>query len=269
MSDLRSDRSYLTTVAYADDSPLKSRVALYEHQHPRIDLPAEVLARLADVAGQRVADIGCGNGRYVSPLANRGAAVLAFDLSAGMLRSVTGGSAGRAVADAQALPVRPRSLDAALAMHMLYHVPDPALALGEAARALRPGGRLIAAVGGPRHLAEAGELWVRLLNEAGLEGVTGELDFINRRVPQDRLARLLEQHFVEVRCSLLASTVVLQDAGPLARHMLSSTAAKAAAARGLDMTLRLQVALEEAIAKDGALHLTTEVALFSARAARD
>lgn len=87
--ELRADRAYLATTAYADDGPLADRMALYEHQRPRIDLEAEVLARLGLVACRRVADIGCGNGRYVGPLASRGAAVVAFDLSAGMLRSVT------------------------------------------------------------------------------------------------------------------------------------------------------------------------------------
>ena len=265
--ELRTDRAYLATTAYADDGPLTDRMALYEHQRPRIDLEAEVLARLGEVAGRRVADIGCGNGRYVGPLASRGAAVVALDLSAGMLRSVTAlARVGRAVADAQALPVRARSLDAALAMHMLYHVPDPALALREAARTLRPGGRFVAAVGGPRHLAEAGELWRRLLEGTGVQDEVADIDLINRRVPKDALARLLGEHFAEVECSLLASTVVLQGPGPLVRHMLSSTAARAAAARGLDISNRLRGALEEAIGKDGAFWLTTEVALFSARA---
>jgi hypothetical protein len=115
-------------------------------------------------------------------------------------------------------------------------------------------------------LAEAGELWRRLLEGTGLQDEAGDLDLINRRVPKDTLARLLGEHFAEVECSLLASTVVLQGPGPLVRHMLSSAAAKAAAARGLDVNSRLRSALEEAIGKDGAFWLTTEVALFSARA---
>ena len=118
----------------------------------------------------------------------------------------------------------------------------------------------------PRHLAEAGELWRRLLEGTGLQDEAGDLDLINRRVPKDTLARLLGEHFAVVECSLLASTVVLHGPGALVRHMLSSAAAKAAAARGLDVNSRLRSALEEAIGKDGAFWLTTEVALFSARA---
>ena len=191
-------------------------MALYEHQRPRIDLEAEVLGRLGDVAGRRVADIGCGNGRYVRPLATRGAAVVALDLSAGMLRTVKAiAGVGRVVADAQALPVRARSLDAALAMHMLYHVPDPALALREAARALRPGGRFVAAVGPPA-LGEAGELWRRLLEGTGLQDEAGDLGLINRRLPKDTLARLVGEHFAVVECSLLAGAV--EDDGPGTAH---------------------------------------------------
>jgi len=41
---------------------------------------------------------------------------------------------------------------------MLYHVPDPARAVAEFARLLRPDGSLIAATSGPRHLRELWEI---------------------------------------------------------------------------------------------------------------
>ncbi len=48
---------------------------------------------------------------------------------------------GRA-ADAAALPFEDESFDGAIAMHMLYHLPDPAMAVADMFRVLKPGGFL-------------------------------------------------------------------------------------------------------------------------------
>jgi ArsR family transcriptional regulator len=45
----------------------------------------------------------------------------------------------------EALPIDDATLDLALVVHVLHHVPEPALALAEAARVLKPGGRLVVA----------------------------------------------------------------------------------------------------------------------------
>src|SRR5262245_16221723 len=47
------------------------------------------LARLGDVAGQRVLDLGCGHGIAAVIFARRGAHVTALDLSAGYLAEAT------------------------------------------------------------------------------------------------------------------------------------------------------------------------------------
>jgi SAM-dependent methyltransferase len=91
-----------------------------------------------DLTAKVVADIGCGNGTYLRALSEAGAVALGLDLSAGMLRAVPDGHSDLALADAQSLPLRTGCVDAAIAMHMLYHVPDPALAVREARRVLRP-----------------------------------------------------------------------------------------------------------------------------------
>lgn len=64
--------------------------------------------------------------------------------------------------DVQALPQGDDSFDVAIANHMLYHVPDPDLALSELARVLRPGGILVAATNGPGHMREMNEAIVEV-----------------------------------------------------------------------------------------------------------
>jgi SAM-dependent methyltransferase len=59
-----------------------------------------------------------------------------------------------ASANATALPLRDGAADLAFAMHMLYHVPDPADALRELRRVTRPGGRVVIGLNGTGHLRE-------------------------------------------------------------------------------------------------------------------
>jgi SAM-dependent methyltransferase len=139
---------------YATDANLAARQSIYAYQRPRGDLPALVLDRAALRGDETVADVGCGNGRYLAALAARGhqGPVLGVDLSVGMLRTAGGGAL--VAGDAAALPLRTDSVDVALAMHMLYHVPDPATAVRELRRVTRPGGRVLVVLNGAGHLHE-------------------------------------------------------------------------------------------------------------------
>ena len=85
---------------------------------------------LAPLDGRVVGDVGCGDGRYIDALRAAGARVVGVDLSVGMLAGVSSPPA-LVAADSQALPLTDASLDAVMMMHMLYHVPDPAMAVAE------------------------------------------------------------------------------------------------------------------------------------------
>jgi hypothetical protein len=113
-----------------------------------------MLERLVAPAGKDVVDIGCGGGALVRALAARGARVVGLEISAEQLasaraRAVAGSSDKSGPADerylvgrAQALPLDDGSVDVAVFMRSLHHVPPPHLldALREAQRVLRPGG---------------------------------------------------------------------------------------------------------------------------------
>jgi ubiquinone/menaquinone biosynthesis C-methylase UbiE len=116
----------------------------------------EVTAAATLVRGERVLDLACGTGR-VSELAAaavgvRGS-VLGVDLSQRMVDS-----ARRAAQpnmdfermDAQQLALPDASFDVVLCSLGLMYLPDPAQALREAVRVLRPGGRLALSVWGER-----------------------------------------------------------------------------------------------------------------------
>lgn len=93
-------------------------------------------------------DAGAGTGAATSELVRRGAHVTAVDLSAGMLRRLTGTDAALAVGDVVALPVRTGAVDIAVAAFVLNHLPQPIDALRELARITRTTGAVLASVFG-------------------------------------------------------------------------------------------------------------------------
>lgn len=94
-------------------------------------------------------DVGSGPGNVTASLARAAGPdglALGVDISEPMLaravRNEGGPQVGFIKADAQRLPLRDNTFDAAVSTAVLQLVPDPKAALTELARVLRPGGRL-------------------------------------------------------------------------------------------------------------------------------
>lgn len=107
---------------------------------------APVLAALRDALagapGRQLADIGGGTGNYALALAHEGWEPVVVDLSPPMLVLAERKGLATLRADAECLPLDDESFDAAMLVSMLHHLADPAAALAEARRILRPGGQL-------------------------------------------------------------------------------------------------------------------------------
>ncbi len=110
---------------------------------------------LAGAPGRTLADIGGGTGNYALALAGEGWQPTVVDRSAQML--VQAGAKGLETvrANAARLPFADASFDAAMLVSMLHHVDEPARALAEAKRVLRPGGRLAVMVFTREDIADA------------------------------------------------------------------------------------------------------------------
>lgn len=110
-----------------------------------------VAERLAVGEGDTVVDVGCGTGTEVRRLASRvgpGGRSVGIEPHAGLRgvaveRAKQEANAAEFVdAVARALPFADASVDAIRCERVLQHLPDPAEAVAEMARVLRPGGRL-------------------------------------------------------------------------------------------------------------------------------
>ena len=120
------------------------RQPLYLHLHP---LWQGLRKRLATCEG-RVLDVGCGLQPYRSMLGTKVTEYVGVDRP-GPLANPT------VIGTAEDLPFDAHVFDVVLSTQVFEHVPEPARALGEAIRVLRPGGRLVLTVPGvwPTHEA--------------------------------------------------------------------------------------------------------------------
>lgn len=99
--------------------------------------------------GELTLDVGCGTGRYVELLSKRGVRAIGLEPSSPMLvvaKERWGGTASYVRAVAEQLPFRDGVFDAVLSVTTLEFVANVRAALSEAARVLKPGGRLVIGV---------------------------------------------------------------------------------------------------------------------------
>jgi SAM-dependent methyltransferase len=98
--------------------------------------------------GTRVLDVGCGSGLALVLAAQRGAVPSGLDISPGLLGIARGRlpDADLREGDMEFLPFGGTAFDAVLGVNSFQFAGDPRRALREAARVVRPGGRVVASL---------------------------------------------------------------------------------------------------------------------------
>jgi trans-aconitate methyltransferase len=111
------------------------------------DLGAGVVELLAPQAGERILDLGCGDGALTEKLVAAGCLVVAIDGSAEQIAAARARGLDARCAQAETLPFE-AEFDAVFSNAVLHWIRDADAVLASVHRALKPGGRFVAEFGG-------------------------------------------------------------------------------------------------------------------------
>lgn len=117
------------------------------------ELGRPLLERLAARAGEKVLDLGCGDGRLTTELAASGARVIGVDLSLSQIAAARRRGTRACVADGTHLPFADGGFDAVLSNAALHWMRPPETVLREVRRVLKRGGRFVGEMGGAGNVA--------------------------------------------------------------------------------------------------------------------
>jgi SAM-dependent methyltransferase len=133
------------------------------------DLGAGVLELLAPKAGEKILDLGCGDGALTVKLVQRGCHVVAVDSSPAQVEGARRLGLDARVGDAHALPFD-GEFDAVFSNAALHWMRNPEAVISGVCRALRSKGRFVAEFGGHGCVAKIKKALVGALNRRGLDG---------------------------------------------------------------------------------------------------
>lgn len=133
------------------------------------DLGMPVVELLAPRPGERILDLGCGDGALTEKLAGLGAKVIGVDGAADMVRAAQARGLDARVMDGHALEFE-AVFDAVFSNAALHWMLRPAEVVAGVARALAPGGRFVGEFGGHGNVAAITVALVAALGRRGIDG---------------------------------------------------------------------------------------------------
>lgn len=264
-----NDADYLRTQQYKDASNLNARANLHQlystnpYGWSRWVFDHIVNANLPPNA--RIVEFGCGPGGLWLQSLDRvppGWSITLTDFSPGMIEESERNLANSGrnftfqIADIQSPPFESGTFDAAIANHMLYHVPNRAKALSEVRRVLKPNGHFFAATNGLNHMRELNDLLRRFDPQFDLNEVFKTESF--------RLENGLDQlaaYFSDVNLSLYEDDLNITAAEPFVAYILSSSLKNRLSESQIQ---RLRQFIADIIQENGAIHIQKAAGLFTA-----
>jgi SAM-dependent methyltransferase len=133
------------------------------------DLGAPVVELLAPQAGERILDLGCGDGVLTAKLAAMGCEVIGVDASAPQIEAARKLGVDARVMDGENLAFD-NEFDAVFSNAALHWMRNPDKVIAGVHRALRPQGRFVAEFGGHGCVAKIKKALVEALNRRNING---------------------------------------------------------------------------------------------------
>jgi trans-aconitate methyltransferase len=133
------------------------------------DLASAVVELLNPLPGERILDLGCGDGVLTAKLAEMGCSVVGIDGSAAQIEAAQKLWLDARVMDGEQLSFD-GEFDAVFSNAALHWMRNPGAVISGVWRALRPKGRFVAEFGGHDCVAKIKKALVDALNRRGLDG---------------------------------------------------------------------------------------------------
>lgn len=133
------------------------------------ELGQPVVELLAPQAGERILDLGCGDGALTRRLGEVGASVVGVDSSAEMVAATRAAGLDARVMSGEALAFD-SEFDAVFSNAALHWMRRPADVIAGVWRALKPGGRFVGEMGGHGNVHHIMTALVAALDRRGLDG---------------------------------------------------------------------------------------------------
>ena len=260
---------------YVSADNLEKRIRLHQgYSTATEDWSHWVFERFRLQEGQRVLEIGCGNGSLwcgnVHNLPN-GLHLTLSDRSEGMLKQTRENLAKVAVElqerniqvdfvvlDANELQLEPASYDCIIANHMLYHVENKEGCFREVARALKPDGIFCCATNGCDHMKELHELVAAFDDRIDMPfmGITSSFRLENG---EEQLRRF----FKTVECNRHDNALIVDEADAIYDYVYSypGNAPYILDQRGEEF----RKLLWEKIEKEGSIYIKKDCGMFVCR----
>lgn len=211
---------------YRDASNISARIRLHhEFSTNPLGWFPWVYQQCGILEGQKILEIGCGNGALWTE--NRSSLpdtlqVTLSDVSSGMLRD-----ARRSIGaddprfsfrsfDCREIPYPDDTFDLVIANHVLFYCPDPGAVFSEVRRVLKKGGRFICSTYGKSHMQEISALVQEFDSRIVLSA-----EKLYEQFGLENGADLLAPYFSDISCRRYEDSIELDRAEPLIEYILS------------------------------------------------
>jgi trans-aconitate methyltransferase len=174
-------------------------------------LAGGVVEWLAAQPGERILDLGCGDGQLTQRIAATGANVQGVDASPEMAEATRTRGIAADIASAELLPFPDATFDAVFSNATLHWVRDHDAMMREAHRVLRPGGRFVAEMGGHGNIAAIRVALIATLTRHGFGDLENEVNYYP--TPEAYTERLTRHGFNVEKIALIPRPTPLAEDG--------------------------------------------------------